>query len=80
MKYLDKELNHAPAGHYDARTVEMQKHRYVGRRAFIDGKIYNCIRAEDDRVVFQITEASDLIVNGYDAVANIRWCKASCGV
>ena len=77
MQYFNKELNHAPSGYYDARTEQMQKHRFVGRKAFIDGKVYECIRAEDDLAVFRVTEASELIVSGYDAVSNIRWCKAS---
>lgn len=65
---------HAPDGHWDNVHRERKKHRFVGRKAMIDGRVYECIEAEDDLVVFRISDCSTMIVSG-DKVFDIKWLK-----
>lgn len=65
--------NYAPEGYWDEINAKRRAHRFVGRKAFIDGRIYECIRAEDDLVIFSVTESSEMIISGYDNVMKIKW-------
>lgn len=64
---------HAPDGYWDGTNEQRKKHRYVGKKAFINGRIHECIRAEDDLVIFKITDVSEMIISGYDDVMSIKW-------
>ena len=66
--------HHAPEGYWDERDEERRHHRFVGRKAIVDGKVLECIRAEDDLVFFQVSPSSELIVSG-DDVDKIKWKK-----
>ena len=67
-------FHHAPDNYWDKVHEQRKKHRFVGKKAFIDGKIFECIEAEDDLVIFQITNCSQFIVSG-NKVADIKWIK-----
>jgi hypothetical protein len=51
---------------------QRKKHRFVGRKAIIDGKKLECVKAEDNLVFFRVSYGSELIVSG-DDVCDIKW-------
>lgn len=67
-------FHHAPEGYWDEVNEKRKKHKFVGRKAIIDGRMLECTKAEDDLVFFRISNDSELIVSG-DKVANIKWLK-----
>lgn len=67
-------IYHAPEGYWDKIAEQRKNHDLVGRKAWIDGRIHTCIGADDDIVVFRITDSSEYIISG-DECANIRWIK-----
>ena len=66
--------HHAPEGYWDNVHKERKAHKFVGRKARIDGRVYECIEAEDDLVIFRISDCSTMIVSG-DKVFDIKWLK-----
>ena len=66
--------HHAPNGYWDKVNEQRKNHRFAGRKVWINEGIHECIRAEDDLVVFSISTSCELIVSG-DEVANIKWIK-----
>lgn len=67
-------FHHAPEGYWDAINEQRKKHKFVGRKAFIDGKLLECVRAEDDLVIFKLSENAELIISR-DDVCGIKWLK-----
>ena len=67
-------FHHVPDGYWDKIHEQRKKHRFVGKQAFIDGKILECIEAEDDLVIFKITNCSNFIISG-NKVLDIKWLK-----
>ena len=67
-------FHHAPEGYWDKVNEQRKKHRFVGRKAWINKGIHECVRAEDDLVVFSISTGCEFIVSG-DKVADIKWLK-----
>lgn len=70
--FLDIPWHHAPDGHWGAVDEQRKKHRLIGRKALFDHKALECVRADDDIVVFRITDSSELIV-GSNKIADIKW-------
>lgn len=67
-------FHHAPDGYWDEVNEKRKKHKFVGRKAVVDGKVFECIKAEDDLVFFRLGNGSELIISG-DDVADIKWLK-----
>ena len=67
-------FHHAPNGYWDEINEQRNKHRFVGRKAIVDGRVLECIKAEDDLVFFRLGSGSELIVSG-DDVYDIKWIK-----
>ena len=67
-------FHYAEDGYWDKINEQRKKHRFVGRKAIIDGDMLECIMAEDDLVFFKLSECSELIISG-DNVYNIKWLK-----
>lgn len=65
---------YAPDGYWDKVDEQRKKHKFVGRKARVNNGIYECVRAEDDLVIFNISTCSELIISG-DEVTNIEWLK-----
>ena len=73
--YSNLSFNHyAPKGYWDEINEQRKKHRFVGRKAMVDGRVLECIKAEDDLVFFKLGIGSELIVSG-DDVCDIKWLK-----
>ncbi len=66
--------HHAPDGYWDERNKQRKKHKFVGRKANFDGKVLECIKAEDDLVFFRLSTGGELIISG-DDVGDIKWLK-----
>ena len=66
--------HNAPEGYWDKINEQRKKHKFVGRKAFIYDGIYECVRAEDDLVIFKLSESGEAIIGG-DDVENIKWIK-----
>ena len=66
--------HHAPDGYWDGVNEQRKKHKFVGRKAFVYGGVYECVRAEDDLVIFKLSESGEAIISG-DNVENIKWIK-----
>lgn len=75
MYYNVDNPHYAPDGYYDRVETEQRKHKFVGRAAWFNGRLYKCVRASEDLAVFAITPSSEMIVSG-DKVNNIRWVTA----
>lgn len=68
-------FNHyAPKGYWDEINERRKKHRFVGRKAIVNGEVLECTKAEDDLVFFRLGSCSELIVSG-DDVFDIKWIK-----
>ena len=68
-------FNHyAPEGYWDEVNEQRKKHRFVGRKAIIDGRTLECFKAENNLVFFRLPYGSELIVSG-DDVDDIKWLK-----
>ena len=65
-------FHHAPEGYWDEINEQRKKHRFVGRKARIDGRILECIKAEDNLMFFRLSAGGELIVSG-DDVDDIQW-------
>lgn len=65
-------FHYAPEGYWEEVNRQRKQHRFVGRKALIDGKAYLCTMASDDQVIFQFGPVTELIING-DNVNRIKW-------
>ena len=65
-------FHYAPNGYWDAVNEQRKKHRFVGRKAIVDGEKLECVKAEDDLVFFRLSNCSELIISG-DDVYDIKW-------
>ena len=65
-------FHHAPDGYWDGINEQRKKHKFVGRKAWIDGRKHECVRAEDDLVIFEASPCSEIIISG-DDVMDIKW-------
>ena len=71
---------HAPEGYWEKKHEDRKRHKYVGRKAYIHGKILTCKEAESDLVIFddniKLSDGSmsygEIIISGND-VENIKW-------
>ena len=67
-------FHYAPDGYWDSVNEQRKKHKFVGRKAFVYGRVHECIKAEDDLVFFKSGNNGEIIVSG-DDVENIKWVK-----
>lgn len=66
--------HYAPDGYWDRINKQRKEHKFVGRKAIVYGKVHECVRAEDNLVIFKLREGSEAIISGND-VENIKWIK-----
>ncbi len=64
--------HHAPENYWDEINEQRKKHKLVGKKARVDGKTLECIRADDTLIVFRLSQASELLISGED-VDEIIW-------
>lgn len=65
-------FHHAPNGYWEQIDEQRKKHPFVGHKAITKYGVLECVRAEDDLIIFRLSPSAEYIV-GKNHMFDIKW-------